>query len=346
MLGIRKLALTGARAAARSNGAAAPLVRSMNTVNFDAKERGEEAIYFQHEDARLKAAMRERLEKIMALEEDHEDKKALESLLAKEAAPKADPNESFISKIGLNDWRMALPVGALVAIPALAHEVIQIGPEAQLAAMFVLFVGTVHKQAGPVMSKFFDDYSADIAKKLKQVDEGMLVEVNQSIDEHKQLLGLNDDLTKIMALRDDLAIVQADVLNHQEQHKFRDSIARKLDSLVAIEESASAAIRARMISKVKADVISQFETDAKVKEAALNSAVAVLAAGVGAKRGKDVVGDVFTKSIANYRTEYQKTKPENDPIIVQFEKDVAAVVQAPEVSFQASNVYESHPLQR
>ena len=82
MIGARKLALTGARVAARSNRAAAlPVARSMNTVNFDAKERGEEAIYFQHEDARLKAQMRDKLEKIMALEEDHEDKKALESLL-------------------------------------------------------------------------------------------------------------------------------------------------------------------------------------------------------------------------------------------------------------------------
>lgn len=259
---------------------------------------------------------------------------------------KVDPNQSFISKIGLDDWRIAVPVGALVAIPAIAHDVIQIGAEAQLAAMFVLFVGTVHKQAGPVIAKFFDDYSAQIAKDLKKVDENMLVEVNESIDSHKQLLSLDEDLSKVMALRDDLAIVQADVLNYQEQHKFRDAIARKLDSLVAIEEAASVAIRTRMIKKVKTDVVNQFTTDAKAKDAALASAVAVLSAGVGAQRGKDVVGEAFAKSISNYRTEYQKTKPEDDAIIVQFEKDVAAVVKAPEIGFKASNVYESHPLQQ
>lgn len=81
MLGVRKLALRGVRAAARSSRATAmPAGRAMST-NFESKERGEEAIYFQHEDARLKAQMREKLEKIMALEEDHEDKKALENLL-------------------------------------------------------------------------------------------------------------------------------------------------------------------------------------------------------------------------------------------------------------------------
>ena len=239
-----------------------------------------------------------------------------------------------------------MPLGVLVAIPCLAHEVITIGPEAQLAAMFVLFVGTLHKQAGPVMSKFFEDYSAQIAKDLKKVDENMLVEVNDSINSHQQLLGIEQDLNSVMALRDDLAIVQADVLNHQEQHRFRDSIQKKLDSLVAIEEAASVAIRNRMITSVKADVVSQFQSDAKAKEAALANAVSILTAGVGAKRGKDVVGDAFTKSIASYRTAYQKTKPEDDAIIVQFEKDVAAVVQAPEVTFKASNVYESHPLQQ
>lgn len=211
--------------------------------------------------------------------------------------------------------------------------------------MFVLFVGTCHKSLGPVAGKFFSDYSAQIAKDLKKVDEKMLVEVNESITSHKQLLSLDNDLTSIMALRDDLAIVQADTLNAQEQAKFRDSIQRKLDSLVAIEESATTAIRNRMITQVKADVVQHFQADAKAKENALAAAVAVLGAGVGAKRGKDVVGDAFTKAIASYRVEYQKTKPGEDAIIVQFEKDIAAVALAPEIKFSGSNVYESHPLQ-
>lgn len=343
MFGVRKLALTGARVAARSKAVAAvPAMRPMSSM-IDAKERGEEAVYFQHEDARLKHELRVKLEKIMD-SETHEDKEELVKLLQKEEK-KTDPNQSFVDKLGLTDWRLAVPIGALVAIPALAHDVITIGAEAQLAAMFVLFVGTCHKSLGPVAGKFFSDYSAQIAKDLKKVDENMLVEVNESISSHKQLLSLDNDLTSIMALRDDLAIVQADTLNAQEQAKFRDSIQRKLDSLVAIEESATTAIRNRMITQVKSDVVQHFQADAKAKENALAAAVAVLGAGVGAKRGKDVVGDAFTKAIASYRTEYQKTKPGDDAIIVQFEKDVAAVALAPEIKFAASNVYESHPLQ-
>jgi F0F1-type ATP synthase membrane subunit b/b' len=256
-----------------------------------------------------------------------------------------DVNQSLIDRLGLNDWRIAVPLGTLIAIPAIAHDVITIGAEAQLAAMFVLFIGTCHKSLGPVAGKFFSDYSASIAKDLKKVDENMLIEVNSDIESHKQLLGLDQDLSDVMALRDDLAIVQADVLNHQEKHKFRDEIQRKLDQLIAIEESATTAIRKRMISSVQANVVKQFSTDAKAKDAALAHAMSILTAGVGAKRGKDVVGDAFTRAIADYRTDYKKTKPADDAIIVQFEKDVAAVAKAPVIASVASNVYETHPLQ-
>ena len=83
MLGIRKLALTGARVAARSNRAVSmPIVRN-NATNFDSKERGEEAVYFQGKDAQLKAEMRAKIEQIMALEDTHEEKQDLVGLLSK-----------------------------------------------------------------------------------------------------------------------------------------------------------------------------------------------------------------------------------------------------------------------
>jgi F0F1-type ATP synthase membrane subunit b/b' len=238
-----------------------------------------------------------------------------------------------------------VPLGLLAGIPALANEVIILGPEAQLAACFVLFCSTMYTQVGPMASKFFQDYQDNVAKDLRQVDENMLVEVKQNIESTTQLLDLEKDLTAITNLRDDLAVVQADVLNHMEQHKFRDAIARKLDSLVAIEEAATVAIRKRMVNKVKEEVVSSFTNDRKAKDKALDSAIAVLSAGVGAKRGKDVVGEAFVKSIAQYREDYAKKPASEDPLIVQFEKDVAAVAMAPLVTFQATNVYVSHPLQ-
>ena len=82
MFGMRKFAVNGARIALRRNGAAsAGSFRSMSSL-LDSKERGEEAIYFQHEDARLKHEMRMKMEKILELDDDHEEKKELVDLLS------------------------------------------------------------------------------------------------------------------------------------------------------------------------------------------------------------------------------------------------------------------------
>ena len=181
-------------------------------------------------------------------------------------------------------------------------------------------------------SNFFQDYQDNVAKDLKRVDENLLVGVKASIDSTNQLLSLEEDLNNVNQLRDAITNVEADVWNHVEHQKFRDAIVKKLDSLVAVEEAAVSAIRTRMLTKVKADVVSSFNSDAKTKEKALEQAISILNAGVGAKRGKDIVGEVFAKSINAYRENYAKKPASEDPIIVQFEKDVAAIAQAPSVT--------------
>lgn len=316
-------------------------LRPFSSINT--KERGEEAVYFQREDERLKADLKKKMDEILQLHDSHEQKVDLVKLLG--VKKEEDKDQSLISKLGLDDWKMAVPLGILVAIPALANEVIILGPESQLAGCFVLFCATLYTQVGPMASKFFQDYQDNVAKDLKQVDDNMMIEVNQSIVSTKQLLDLEQEVSAVNHLRDDLAVVQADTLNHLEQHKFRDAIAKKLDSLIALEEAAAASIRTRMVTKVKSEVVQSFTKDAKAKEKALEQALAILSAGVGAKRGKDVVGEAFIRSIGTYREDYKKKPASEDPIIVQLEKDVAAIAQPPLVSYQATNVYVSHPLQ-
>jgi len=179
---------------------------------------------------------------------------------------------------------------------------------------------------------------------LKQVDDNMLVEIQASIKSNEKLLDMEKDISSVHALMDDLAVAQADALNYAEEHKYRDAVAKKLDSLVAIEEAAVAAMRARMMTKVKADVVTAFTKDKKVQENALAQAIAVLTAGKNAKLGKDVVGEVYTSSLKAYKDNYAKQPKGSDEIIAQLEKDIAAACEPPKVDFVAGNVYETHPL--
>ena len=144
-------------------------------------------------------------------------------------------------------------------------------------------------------------------------------------------------------LTDDLAVVQADYLNHREEHKYREAIVRKLDALVALEDTATAAIRSRMLTKVHSDVVSAFKTDSKAKDAALNQALAVLAGSSvkgGAKQNNDIVGQYFASSLKGYKEAYAKQPAGSDEIIKKLEIDMANIMKAPEQGEIGGNVYD------
>lgn len=231
-----------------------------------------------------------------------------------------------------------------MGVPALANDVIVLSEEVQLTACFILFCSTVYTQFGGMIHNGFMDYSNEIESKFKAVDESMLVTLKAAKEANEALLSLDTDVKSINDLKDSLYAVKADTLNHEEKHKFRDEIVRKLDSLAALEDSAVSALKARMITKVKSDVLTKFKSDEASKQAALVAAIAVISGGDKAKLGKDVVGDAFKSAIATYTEAYKKQPEGTDEIINKLEKDIAAVIAAPTFASSGGNVYESHKI--
>ncbi|KAJ1389255.1 hypothetical protein B484DRAFT_459702 [Ochromonadaceae sp. CCMP2298] len=202
----------------------------------------------------------------------------------------------------------------------------------------------MYTQVGGMMAKSLDDYSKEIFDDLKAVDDAMLTQIHTAIAADTMVLSLDEDFKQYCTLTDQLAIAQADVLNHKEVHMYRDAIVKKLDSLHALEEGAVNAIKRRMMAKVKADVVDTFTNDKKVKEMALARAIEVLASGAKGKMGKDIVGEVFSKALSSYKEAYGKQAPGTDPILMQLEKDMAAVATAPLVEAKGGNVFIVAPL--
>lgn len=308
------------------------MVRSM--VTLQEREMSEEARFIR---AKEHAEMKAKLEKILEADDSDDEKIELTKVLGGKPA-----DEGVVSKLGLNDWKFALPIAMLVGIPAISNEVLVLSEELQLTACFVLFCSTMYTQLGGMLSKSLDEYSQDIEKKFKDVDDSMLVSLKSAQRANTELLGLENDVKSVFELKDNLATVKAETLNHEESHKFRDEIVRKLDTLAALEDSAVTALRSRMISKVKSDVVNQFKTDNTSKEAALSAAIAVLAAGDKAKMGKDVVGEAYKSAIIKYREEYKKQPDGSDEIIQKLEADIKSIIQPPVFESKGGNVYETH----
>jgi hypothetical protein len=222
--------------------------------------------------------------------------------------------------------------------------VLVLDAETQLVACFILFCSTMYTQVGGMMGKSLDDYGKEVAEDLKEVDNSILSQVNAAVEANQNALSLEEDYKQYCELTDQLAAAQADVLNQREAHLYREAIVKKLDSLQALEDSAVQAIRHRMLTKVKSDVVKTFTTDQKAKDLALTRAIEVLAGGAKAKLGKDVVGEVFAQSLASYRDAYSKQPQGSDPILKQLEKDMASVAEAPVVDSKGGNVFVTNPL--
>lgn len=202
----------------------------------------------------------------------------------------------------------------------------------------------MYHNVGGMIAGGLDEYRSNVFTQLKAVDDSMLVDIHASITANEKVLGLESDITSIHELTDELSIMQAEALNNAEQHHYREAIIKKLNTLVSLEESASAAIRARMLTQVKAEVVANFTSNKASKEASLNAAIAVLAGGKNAKLGKDIVGEAFTSSLKGYRESYSKLKASDDEILVQLEKDMKATMEAPKITCQGGNVYTTHPI--
>jgi hypothetical protein len=213
----------------------------------------------------------------------------------------------------------------------------------QLTACFILFCSTLYTQVGSMVGKSLDDRGKEIFGELKQLDDTLKGQMTAAIASNTLALTLHDDLKARYQLVDDLATTQADVLNHLEEHKYREAIVKKLDSLHALEEATAAALRARTIAAVKAEVLDTFANDRKAKDNALNQAIAVLSAGAKGKMGRDIVGDAFGAALSNYKENYQKSG-KSDPILEKLEAEMINIAQAPVVEGKGGNVYLTHSL--
>lgn len=298
---------------------------------LEKKELAEESKYIRQQEIRRQEEMRKKIDAILAQEDSSKEKQELQALLG----PKVEEEKKSI----LADWKFGLPIGIMLVTPAVFNEWIIIDAEFQLATCFVIAMASFYTVGGPYISAFFDGLKKEQMKRINKMNSIQFKKIEILATTSSAMLSLENDYRTIHTVTDEIATAQADVLNQLEEAKYREEIIKKLDSLSALEESASNAIRNRIVTTVKNDVLKTLKSDKKIQENALNQAMAILAAGSNSKLGKDIVGEVFVSSLKNYKDNYSKQAPGSDEILLQLEKDVANITTAPETG-KGGNVYE------
>ena len=187
-----------------------------------------------------------------------------------------------------------------------------------------------------------DDGISDLLATVQLHDTKLLNGMNAGITENENLITWEHDVNNVLAIADELTIAQVAVFNSMEGHSFRNNVASKLDALVSLEMAASQNIRNRMVTAVKSEVKTLFATNKTAKENAMNQAIAILTAGPSAKMGKDVVGEAFGVAVKNYQESYSKLPAGTDDIILNLEKEMAAIVTPVKFEVTGGNVFETN----
>jgi len=208
-----------------------------------------------------------------------------------------------------------------------------------ITGCFFLVCGTIYNQFGGIIDKELREQSEEEFKVFRAVDDALEKQIRAGIAADEVALTMKDEMTDLFNVKHEIKVAEAEVLTALEHHKYREAIVAKLESLSALEEAAVREIRAKMISKVQADVLNTFKNDKKAKENALNQAIAVLAGGATAKMGKDVVGEVFSQALHNYSAEYAKQPEGSDPVLKKLLQEISVVAQAPVPESKGGNVY-------
>eukprot|EP00596_Hydrurales_sp_CCMP1899_P001177 CAMPEP_0119041940 /NCGR_PEP_ID=MMETSP1177-20130426/14220_1 /TAXON_ID=2985 /ORGANISM="Ochromonas sp, Strain CCMP1899" /LENGTH=288 /DNA_ID=CAMNT_0007008373 /DNA_START=222 /DNA_END=1088 /DNA_ORIENTATION=+ len=280
------------------------------------------------------------MERILAQDDDSEEKKELMTKMA----PAEFQKKSFLEYYGMDDWKIAFPVGLLIAFPLYQSEFYVVTDHTIEVTAFFLSIYTAIHLAGAGTTEFMDSRRAQVLNAMREVDNSLLQDVTDGIKSNEKLLSIEKDAQSLWAVQDELCSAQADIFNYTQEHNYREAMIKKLDSMVALEQGAAIAIKMRMVKSVTKNVTAEFTTSKALQEKALVQAIAVLTQGPGGTMGKDIVGEAFTAAIKEYKTNYAAMPAGQDDILVALEKDMAEVAQAPILDVAGGNVFLTNPI--
>ncbi len=259
-----------------------------------------------------------------------------------EMAAEAGKEVPFMYKYNLQHKMIALPLAAVIGYPILKGELLletDLFYVTNSVLAFGVFYSILHNM------RINQNHKDRVARfrTMKKIEYNYRRQIEMDIESTRDLLNVEEEYKEFHQLVDDMAALQAEILNAEQERTYREAVAKKLDTLVNMEATAMANVRSKMIESIKADVRNYFTSDKAAKESMLTHAVSVLSAGSNATYKKDIVGEAFIKSLKSFRDAQQKMDPNADPAMAQLKKDLLATAVPPSPELAGGNVYDNMP---
>jgi len=298
-------------------------------VDIAQKERGEEAAYIHRKELERaeQAQLRKSMEEILSRKDGDEQKTKLKEIIDKQTKTE---DLGIMQRLGLTDWTIAVPAGLVFGVPLLSFQVIELNTFFFVAGSFALFWHAARLVYIPLYDEIVQHDTEKALAHVGQAEDAAYKSLNDTIESLENLTGVKENFQTVFELEDEVSKAAVEAFRLKDQATINEAFTRKLEQLASLEQNASLTLRNDMIETVKSTARQTFNSDKKQKDAALASAISALQSG---KRGKDVVADVFTKAIADYKNTADKADSNVSKIMAKFEADIEGIVQPPEVHF-------------
>jgi hypothetical protein len=211
----------------------------------------------------------------------------------------------LVRALGLDDWRRALPVGVMFAIPAIVKEWVILDEEAMLIGVFLLFFGTIHQQFGDSIGAYFDKQTDDWLAWRNAAEDAETDKVKEGLEWHKVRMSQLQIAKDLIALQKETMVKEAHNQTAAQPHVTRETTLQMLDSAVAQESTEWNNAQNALVDEAIRTVTSQVQNDAALKKTALNEALAALAS-PGKEQGTDAVSKMFAQFFQDKRKEAEK----------------------------------------
>ncbi|KAG5182095.1 hypothetical protein JKP88DRAFT_199568 [Tribonema minus] len=212
---------------------------------------------------------------------------------------------TIVEKLGLHDWTRALPVGLILAIPALNQEWIVLSEETQLLGCFMLFVGTIYTKFGDSIGAALDAQADAILDARNKEEDASIEVIKETIAFHHARLASAGIMSDLIALERETMEKQAKLLTVKVPHDMRELTVAMLDTKAAAEANEWHAAQDALVKSAVDTVTEQVQSDKKLKKTALDEALLSLADPAKAP-ATDAVTGLFTQFFKDTSAQAQK----------------------------------------
>ncbi|KAJ1445117.1 hypothetical protein M885DRAFT_550927, partial [Pelagophyceae sp. CCMP2097] len=194
------------------------------------------------------------------------------------------------ARYGLDDWRVQLPLGILVAIPAIENEILILSAETQLVACFVFFCGTAYRLGGDSVAEMLDAKGHAIIAQHNALEDAAIAKFQETVLVHEECIATITDTKGLYQAQLEVSDALTAATTLELQWSIYAETVKSLDAMVSEQEKRKNEVLAGLLADAKVFVAKEMAEKQDIRALLMSEAIAAIADPKAAGKSNTVAG--------------------------------------------------------